>query len=91
MQKNGNKNNSPMHSSFISPFHIEIDRTARGVSLSCSGVKGITEFSDSVIRLKLSSFSLEIKGKKLYMTVFEGKCVEIIGRFSEVNFIYGES
>ena len=75
----------------LSPFHIEMDKTARGFSLSCSGVKGISEFSDSIIRLRLPSFQLQINGKGLYMTVFEGKCVEIIGRFSEVRFIYGKT
>ncbi len=91
MQKKEKKKLSspPIAASF--PFHLEIDKTARGLSLSCTGVKGISEFSDNEIELKTSSFSLIISGKKLYMTVYEGKCVEVIGRFSEVKFIYDKS
>ena len=90
MQKNDKKNISSVSTGAVSPFHIEIDRAPRGVSLSCSGVKGISEFSDAQIKLRLSGFSLIINGKNLYMTVFEGGCVEIIGRFTEVGFIYGK-
>lgn len=81
---------SPSIPAVLSPFHIEVDKTARGFSLTCTGVKGISEFSDTEIMLKLAGFSLLISGKKLYMTVFEGKCVEIIGKFEEVRFIYGK-
>ena len=75
----------------LSPFHIEIDRNRRGFSLSCNGVKGITEFSDSQIKLQLSSFSILVIGVDLSMTVFEDTCVEIIGRFCEVSFVYGKT
>ena len=88
MQNNGKK---IIPDAPLLPFHIEIDKTVRGFSLSCSGVKGISEFSDSMIKLRLPSFFLQISGKDLYMTVFEGKCVEIIGRLSEVRFIYGKT
>ena len=75
----------------LSPFHIELDRTSAGFSLSCSGVKGISEISDTAIKIRLSGFSIIISGIGLYMTVFEGKSVEIIGKFEEVSFVYGKS
>ncbi len=75
----------------LSPFHVELDKTLRGFSLSCSGVKGISEISDTEIKIRLRGFSLLVVGVGLYMTVFEGKSVEIIGKFLEVRFIYGKS
>jgi len=91
MQKNDNKKVTGRVSMPLSPFHIELDKTARGFSLSCSGVKGISEFSDTKIRIRLSSFSVDVFGEGLYMTVFEGRCVEIIGKFLEMRFVYGKS
>ncbi len=72
-------------------FHIELDKTSRGISFSCGGVKGVTELSDSEVKLRLSEFSLLVCGKKLSITVFEGNSIEIIGKISEVKFIYGKS
>ena len=91
MPKNEKKNISLSAPAVVSPFHIEVDKTVGGFTLSCSGVKGISEFSDSEINLNFSSFSLVINGKKLSMTVFEGKCVEIIGKISEVRFVYAKT
>lgn len=91
MQKNEKKNGSSASFPLSSPFHIEIDKTAKGISISCSGVKGISEFSDTEIILKMPHFALKIGGKKLCMTVFEGRSVEIIGKLEGVSFIYAES
>lgn len=74
-----------------SDFHIELDRTPRGLSLSCSGVKGITEFSESAVSIRLSEFSVLICGNKLLITVFEEKSIEIIGKIREVKFLYGKT
>ncbi len=75
----------------LNPFHLELDKTLRGFSLTCSGVRGISEVSDTEIKMRLHGFSILIVGTGLYMTVFEGKCVEVIGKFLEVRFLYGKS
>ncbi len=75
----------------ISSFHIEVDKSDRGFSLLCSGVKGISEFSESRILLRLSRLSLCILGSRLYIKVLEGRCVEIVGDFSEVKFVYAKN
>ena len=89
------KNNKPFLSApfiaMVSPFHIEVDKSARGFSLSCNGVKGISEFSEDKVVLRLHGFSLEICGKSLYVTVFEGNSVEVVGKFFDVRFLYGKS
>ena len=90
MQKEEN-NQSLSRSGGLYPFHLELDKALRGFSLSCSGVKGISEISDTEIKIRLQGFSILVVGVGLYMTVFEGKCVEVIGKFLEVRFIYGKS
>ena len=90
MQKNETKRFLPLNIP-PSPFRIEIDKTANGMSVSVSGVKRISEFSDSRIRLCLRTFSLEAVGEKLSMSIFESKKVEIIGKITEVRFIYGKA
>ena len=90
MQKT-DKNVFPLKRNIVpSNFHVEIDKTARGISLSCSGVRGITEFSNTEIKLQLSEFSMLICGNKLLITVFEERSVEIIGKITEVKFLYGK-
>ena len=75
----------------LSSFHIEVDKSQKGFSLLCSGVKGINEFSETNILLRLNGFSLSVFGTKLFIKVYEEKTVEVIGRFSEVRFIYAKS
>ena len=83
--------NEKFYPGALSSFHIEIDKTPMAYSLSCKGVKGISEFSDEEIKLLISDFSILVKGDKLCMAVFENKCVEITGKISEVKFVYGKS
>ena len=90
MRKNEIKNFLPSPPSQM-PFHIEVDKYRTGISISVSGVKRINEFSDALIRLRITSFSLEVVGAGLCMTVFEDKNVEIIGKISEVRFLYDKT
>ena len=91
MQKT-DKNNPKLFPKILpGDFHIELDRTTRGLSLSCSGVQGITEFSENEVNIRLSEFSVLICGSKLLITVFEEKSIEILGKITEVKFIYGKS
>jgi len=90
MQKNNDKIKKD-YLGRLSNFHAELDKTVLGFSFSCSGVEGINEFSDTEIIVKLSSFSLRIVGKGLYMSVFEEKRVEIIGKITGVNVLYAQT
>ena len=90
MQKNNEKSKTERIDR-LSEFHLELDKTVLGLSLSITGVEGISAFSDTEIIVSLSSFSLRIVGKGLYMSVFEEKCVEILGKISGVNILYGKS
>ena len=75
----------------VLPFHIEADKVGGSFSLSCSGVNGIKELSDKEIKIDAPAFSLVLVGERLRMAVLENKCVEIIGKISEVRFIYDKA
>ena len=90
MQKSQIKRILPQASSYPT-FHVEIDKCTSGMSLSVSGVKRVSEFSDSLVRLRLSSFFLLIIGENLSITVFESKRVDVLGKISEVKFVYGKA
>ncbi len=90
MQKNSDKIvKEPL--AILAGFHLELFKTALGFTLSVSGVEGISAFSDTEIIVKLSAFSLRILGKGLYMSIFEDKRVEILGKFTGVNILYGQT
>lgn len=90
--RNIDKNNFSLAQKILpSNFHVEFDKTSRGISLSCSGVQAITEFCDTEIKLKLPEFHILVCGSRLLITVFEEKSVEIIGKITEVKFLYGKS
>lgn len=90
MQKNSDKiSKAPV--TIATGFHMEVYKTALGFSLSVSGVEGIVAFSDTEIIVKLSAFSLRILGKGLYMSIFEEKRVEILGKITGVNILYGQT
>lgn len=90
MQKNSAKIKSEYFGR-VTGFHMELDKTLLGFSLSVSGVEGISAFSDTEIIVRLSSFSIRIVGKGLYMTVFEEKRVEVIGKIMGVSILYGQT
>ena len=75
----------------VVPFHIEADKVGGSFSISCSGVNGIKEFSNKEIRIDAPLFSLVLVGERLRMVVLENKCVEIIGKISDVRFIYDKA
>ncbi|MBO5879990.1 MAG: YabP/YqfC family sporulation protein [Clostridia bacterium] len=88
--KKSNPTLSPISSSF-SKFRVEINKQGRIFSLICSGVSGISEFSEKNVTLKLPGFSLLIFGEGLFVTVFEQKSVEICGKISEVKISYAKN
>ena len=71
-------------------FRVEIDKLGRMMSLYCSGVKGIVEFSESLLRIKVSGCAVVVVGTGLSVKVLEDKRVEICGKISEVKFDYGK-
>ncbi len=49
-------------SASASPFHIDVDRVGRGISVMASGVFGVEEFAEGEAVLRLSGMRMKISG-----------------------------
>lgn len=75
----------------ISSFHLEADRCRKGMAVVLCGIIGISDFSDSFILLLSHSGRIAVTGKRLFISVFEGGSVEIVGRVEGIQFKYGKN
>ena len=71
-------------------FHMEADRSARGMSLMLSGIIGITDISNESIVLNSHSCRVFVFGARLSVCIYENNAVEIRGRIEEIRFSYGK-
>lgn len=67
-------------------FHVEIDKSTSGVRLVASGVKRISELSESVVCLKCGHSGLRVLGSGLSLSLYEDKSVEISGKLEVIEF-----
>ncbi len=72
-------------------FHLEADRSRRGMSVFVSGIIGIGDFSNEQILLRSHGGRVNICGKRLDMVIYENQTVEISGRVEEISFKYGKN
>ena len=81
------KNKNPVSAliSESSPFHVEIDKSGKGVRLIVSGVKRITELSENCIFLKCQALSLKLSGDDLSLALYEDKSLEISGKVEVIE------
>ncbi len=91
MTENRKTNDKVKLSSPVSKFHLEADRTPRGMGMFISGVIGISEFSDESITLLSHTGRIFIEGRRLSLAVYEGGTVEIKGKIECVRFGYGKN
>lgn len=84
--KTKEKNTTTSHT-----FHLEADRSRRGMSVFVSGIIGIGDFSDEEILLRSHGGRVSITGKRLDMVIYENQTVEISGRVEEISFKYGKN
>lgn len=75
----------------ISKFHLEMDRTARGMAVMISGVISVPELSAEAISLKTKAGIIHLEGKRLSLSIFENGTVEIVGRIEFMRFGYGKN
>ena len=74
-------------SAFPRSFHIEIDRTASGLSISVCGVISILDFTELSALLKVRGRKIKIVGSMLNVTVYENRVAEVSGRITGVEFL----
>lgn len=72
-------------------FHLEADRSRNGMSVFISGIIGIGDFSDESAILLSHSGKVAVLGKRLNVSVYENRTVEINGRVEEISFKYGKN
>ncbi len=70
-------------SAVLSSSHIELFENHE---LILEGCKGVGEYTDEFVRLKLSSGSLILNGKGLIIKSFEEKTLVIKGKISSLEF-----
>lgn len=80
-----------MPTAAFSSFHMEADRTGRGMSLILCGIIGISDFSDSFIYLLSHGGRITVTGRGLFISVYENGTVEIVGRVEGISFKYGKN
>ena len=72
-------------------FHLEADKSRSGMSVSISGIIGIGDFTDETVFLRSHGGKVTVAGKRLNVSVYENKTVEISGRIEEISFKYGKN
>ena len=76
---------------FNSKFRMEATRCGKGVSLVFSGIIGVEELNSENVLLKSHGAKIEIKGKRLNITVFENNDIEVVGKIEGIGFSYGKN
>ena len=69
----------------ISSFHVEIDKTRTGYGVVSSGVIRIREVSENKISLKCKEGVVSVLGRRLSISLYENKTVEISGKIEEIT------
>lgn len=72
-------------------FGLEASRTIGGISITLSGVIGISDYSESEITLKSHGGKIILRGRRLMLSIYEDKTAEILGRIEEICFNYGKT
>ena len=72
-------------------FHLEADKSRSGMSVSINGIIGIADFTDETVFLRSHGGKVIVSGKRLNVSVYENKTVEISGRVEEISFKYGKN
>lgn len=67
-------------------FRIEADGRGNFLSVTFIGILSLKEFSSTEIKLLTKRESLIVCGKKLEISVFENKTVQIEGEIEEIKF-----
>ncbi len=68
-------------------FHIEIDKTASGLSVCVNGASSVLDFCEECAVLKLHRGRLRVAGHGLSISVYENKIAEISGKVGLIEFI----
>lgn len=68
-------------------FHIEIDKTPKGMSIVINGADCIIDYTEKGVEIKTGKSVVKIDGENLSLALYENKTVEIVGRIGAVSFL----
>lgn len=93
MRKNSKKSIGPASviAASLSPFHLEADRSARGITLSVGGARAISDLTPGSVSLRLRFGTLCVRGRELSLAIYENSTAEIAGIIETVEFIYAKA
>ncbi len=87
MTQKKKKEKTPIsHKGVLPGFRIEADGRGNFLSVTFIGIASIKEFSNTEINLLTKRELLIVCGKKLEISVFENKTVQIQGEIEEIKF-----
>lgn len=87
--KNKKDNKSiKMQSMAFSSLRVDAFRTFKGMSVTVTGIIGISELSDAMVSLASHGGRIKIIGERLQTSLLENKTVELVGKIEEMIFIY---
>ena len=75
----------------VSGFHLDASRSYGGMTLIFDGIIGIEDFSLEKVELRSHDGRVFVSGKRLKVSIFENKAVELSGRVEGVAFGYGKN
>lgn len=70
----------------VPSFRMEADGRGNFISVTFTGILSVKELSDNEIAISTKREFIELSGKKLSITVFENKTVEISGNVESIKF-----
>lgn len=92
MLKAGDKQKSFLPKGYSeSPFSLEMRKGKRGSIMSVSDVIGVFEYSSNRVELTSRGGKLAVSGEGLVLSVFEERTVEIYGKITGIEIIYGKA
>jgi len=72
-------------------FYLSCEKVLGGVSVIVGGIMNVSDFSSQSVMLSGHSGRILITGRRLAMTVFENRSIEITGIVEDIRFIYGKT
>ncbi len=74
-----------------SSFRLEAERQGNYIKMFVSGIIGISDYTCEEITLVSHSGRVNVKGKNMRISIFESNTVELCGKITGVEFVYGKN
>ena len=72
-------------------FHLEADRTGKGLSVTVGGIIGISDLNEGRVFLTSHGGRILVEGERLSVRIYEHNTVKIEGRIEVISFVLGKN